>query len=193
MRLNLVCVALALGACSRPAEEPPPLHPNAFDDQLQSLSEPARNLGLRNAIRDSGAKCERVDRSVRQQDYKNRRCGSRIAATPGISRYSSLLRDIHRSFAAKIWANAHPPASRLSRPGANHDPTHWSPCRRLRASWCRQWRCSHSGGRDRHLLTSTWPYRRRDTGPSFHAFGSCSNNHRRRSRSSVARSATHFC
>jgi hypothetical protein len=72
MRAIVICAALALCACGQSAtrqQQPKPANP--YDQQLQSLREPARNLGLRNAIKDSGSKCERVDRSERQQDYKN--------------------------------------------------------------------------------------------------------------------------
>lgn len=71
MKRISICALLAvsLWACAR-SPSPEPAQANTFDQKLQSLSPPARNLGLRNAIRDSGAKCGRVGRSVRQQDYK---------------------------------------------------------------------------------------------------------------------------
>jgi hypothetical protein len=71
MRAIVLGAALALCACGKSSEQPRQVQPNAYDQQLQSLSVSARNLGLRNAIQDSGAKCGRVERSARQQDYRN--------------------------------------------------------------------------------------------------------------------------
>jgi hypothetical protein len=72
MRSIVICATVALCACSQSAnQQPTPKSANPYDQRLQSLSVSARNLGLRNAIKDSGSKCERVDRSARQQDYKN--------------------------------------------------------------------------------------------------------------------------
>ena len=67
---------VALAACSRSpvadnraaveAQKKP-----TFEGQLLSLDESGRNLAFRNAILDEGLKCERVDRSARQQAMKN--------------------------------------------------------------------------------------------------------------------------
>jgi hypothetical protein len=43
---------------------------NPLSDQLKSLSEPNRNLGLYRAIRDNGRHCKRVDASAYQEQYK---------------------------------------------------------------------------------------------------------------------------
>lgn len=71
MRGIFLCAALALCSCGEQTSQSPQAPPNAFDQELQSLTDSARNLGLRNAIKDSGLKCARVDRSARQQDYNN--------------------------------------------------------------------------------------------------------------------------
>ena len=70
MRILILGAAIALCACDRSVDQGQAVPPNAYDQQLQSLSAPARNLGFRNAIKDSRAKCARVDRSFRQQAYK---------------------------------------------------------------------------------------------------------------------------
>lgn len=57
-------------ACGEQQPAPQPERPNAFHERLLALAPPARNLGLRNAIIDSGVRCERVDRSAFQQHYK---------------------------------------------------------------------------------------------------------------------------
>jgi hypothetical protein len=44
---------------------------NPMSDQLKSLSEPTRNLGLYRALRDNGQRCKRVDRAAYQQQYKS--------------------------------------------------------------------------------------------------------------------------
>lgn len=43
---------------------------NPMSDQLKTLSEPTRHLGLYRAIRDNGRRCKRVDRGEYQQQYK---------------------------------------------------------------------------------------------------------------------------
>lgn len=43
---------------------------NPMSDQLKTLSEPTRNLGLYRAIRDNGRRCKRVDQGAYQQQYK---------------------------------------------------------------------------------------------------------------------------
>lgn len=65
---TLACLAAACGDQDKAPRGD--VVPNTFDEQLRDLSPSARNLGLRNAILDSGARCERVDRSAFQQPYK---------------------------------------------------------------------------------------------------------------------------
>jgi hypothetical protein len=43
---------------------------NPHSDQLKTLSEPTRHLGLYRALRDNGQRCKRVDRGDYQQQYK---------------------------------------------------------------------------------------------------------------------------
>ncbi len=43
---------------------------NPTSDQLKTLSEPTRHLGLYRAIRDNGRRCKRVDAGGYQQQYK---------------------------------------------------------------------------------------------------------------------------
>lgn len=70
MRTQAFLAVLALAACrgSEPAAEQP--QQSQFEHELRALSEPARNLAFRNAILDSGARCERVERSAFQEAYK---------------------------------------------------------------------------------------------------------------------------
>lgn len=66
----MLVAAFALVACGGPepaAEQP---EQSQFEQELRALSHSARNLAFRNAIRDSGARCERVERSVFQETYK---------------------------------------------------------------------------------------------------------------------------
>lgn len=44
---------------------------NPFVEQLKSLSEQNRGLGLRRAVQDTKQRCKRVETSAYQQDYKN--------------------------------------------------------------------------------------------------------------------------
>ena len=44
---------------------------NPFVDQLKSLSEANRGLGLRRAVQDTKQRCKKVEASAYQQDYKN--------------------------------------------------------------------------------------------------------------------------
>ena len=60
-----------ISACNQPDASNTAAEANTYDQQLKALSVPARNLGLRNAILDSGLKCARVYRSQYQQQYKN--------------------------------------------------------------------------------------------------------------------------
>jgi hypothetical protein len=65
---------VALAGCQREAADGGTAQVNAANpdaERLKSLTPELRNVGLRNTIRDSGAHCERVDRSGYQQDYRN--------------------------------------------------------------------------------------------------------------------------
>jgi hypothetical protein len=44
---------------------------NPFVEQLKSLSEANRGLGLRRAVQDSKQRCKKAEASAYQQDYKN--------------------------------------------------------------------------------------------------------------------------
>lgn len=44
---------------------------NPFVEQLKTLSEQNRGLGLRRAVQDSRQRCKKVETSAYQQDYKN--------------------------------------------------------------------------------------------------------------------------
>jgi hypothetical protein len=43
---------------------------NPHSDQLKTLSEPMRNLGVYRSIRDNGRRCKRVESAAYQQEYK---------------------------------------------------------------------------------------------------------------------------
>ena len=43
---------------------------NPLSDQLKTLSEPSRDLGLYRAIRDNGRRCKRVESAAYQEQYK---------------------------------------------------------------------------------------------------------------------------
>jgi hypothetical protein len=65
--------ALLLAGCEDGTPEQGVTHvaaANPMSDQLKTLSEPTRNLGLYRAIRDNGRRCKRVDRGQYQQQYK---------------------------------------------------------------------------------------------------------------------------
>lgn len=71
--LMLFGCVLLLCSCNRDqaAEEPSPTPKGeTFEAQFRGLSEPARNFALRNAIRDSGLHCERVEESHFQEKVK---------------------------------------------------------------------------------------------------------------------------
>jgi len=64
---------LLLAGCEDGAPEKnvtPVVVANPMSDQLKTLSEPTRNLGLYRAIRDNGRRCKRVDQGAYQQQYK---------------------------------------------------------------------------------------------------------------------------
>ena len=65
--------ALLLGGCEDGAPEQNVTRvvaANPMSDQLKTLSEPSRNLGLYRAIRDNGQRCKRVDAAAYQEQYK---------------------------------------------------------------------------------------------------------------------------
>ncbi len=68
-------LALALAACDSGGGEPTQARSiaarNPHVEQLKSLSEFNRGMGLRRATRDSGQRCKKVESSGYQQDYKN--------------------------------------------------------------------------------------------------------------------------
>jgi hypothetical protein len=70
----LAATGLLLAGCEDGAPEQNVTHvvaANPMSDQLKTLSEPTRNLGLYRAIRDNGRRCKRVDRAAYQQPYKS--------------------------------------------------------------------------------------------------------------------------
>lgn len=66
----ILVAALVLAACNRPEPATEQPQQSQFEQELRALSGSARNLAFRNAIRDSGASCERVERSAFQETYK---------------------------------------------------------------------------------------------------------------------------
>jgi hypothetical protein len=71
----IMCGAFAISACgksngsaerNRPVAAPP-----TFEAQLRELKAPARGLAFRNAIRDAGLRCDRVEKSHYQQSLEN--------------------------------------------------------------------------------------------------------------------------
>lgn len=66
-------IALALVACQKAAEENTAtvVVANPYAERLKSMSAPYRDLAMRNAVRDSGQHCQRVETSRYQEDYKN--------------------------------------------------------------------------------------------------------------------------
>jgi len=71
----LSLTAAALGACgsgeSEPAKTRSIAASNPHVEQLKSLSEFNRGMGLRRAVLDSRQRCKKVDWSGYQEDYKN--------------------------------------------------------------------------------------------------------------------------
>ena len=75
MRILTACgaIGLLLGGCEDGAPErdvAKVVAANPHSDQLKTLSEPTRLLGLYRALRDNGQRCKRVDRGGYQQQYK---------------------------------------------------------------------------------------------------------------------------
>lgn len=70
-----LALALALAGCDSGETEPTRTRSiaatNPHVDQLKSLSELNRGLGLRRAVRDSGQRCKSVETSGYQEDYKS--------------------------------------------------------------------------------------------------------------------------
>lgn len=74
VRVTMAAGFLLLAACEDGAPErnvTQVVAANPMSDQLKSLSEPSRHLGLYRAIRDNGRRCKRVEQSAYQQQYKN--------------------------------------------------------------------------------------------------------------------------
>lgn len=70
---SLGAIALLLAGCEDGAPERNVTKvavANPHSDNLKSLSEPMRHLGLYRAIRDKRGRCKRVDRAAYQQQYK---------------------------------------------------------------------------------------------------------------------------
>ena len=67
--------ALALAACGEtgaPDEEGPATKiANPHHDQLLALPDELQRLGVMRAIRDNGKRCQRVERTAYQEDYRN--------------------------------------------------------------------------------------------------------------------------
>ena len=73
-RASLAAFGLLLAGCEDGAPErnvTQVVAANPMSDQLKTLSEPTRNLGLYRAIRDNGRRCKRVDRGAYQEEYKS--------------------------------------------------------------------------------------------------------------------------
>ena len=70
-----LALSLLLAGCDSGGGEAPKtksIRPsNPFVEQLKSLSEQNRGLGLRRAVQDSKQRCKKVETSAYQQDYKN--------------------------------------------------------------------------------------------------------------------------
>jgi len=70
-----LAVALLLGACDSGGGDAPKkrsiVAANPHVEQLKSLSDVNRGLGLRRAVRDSGQRCKKAETSGYQEDYKN--------------------------------------------------------------------------------------------------------------------------
>lgn len=66
-------MALALVACQKAPEENTAVvaAANPYAERLKSMSAPYRDLAMRNAVRDSGQKCQRVETSRYQEEYRN--------------------------------------------------------------------------------------------------------------------------
>ncbi|HWT13631.1 MAG TPA: hypothetical protein VN231_12810 [Allosphingosinicella sp.] len=70
----LISLPLAAMACgdSQPSEERPATKiANPHHDQLMALSDQLQRLGVMRAIRDNGKRCQRVEATAYQQDYRN--------------------------------------------------------------------------------------------------------------------------
>ena len=75
MRVFWAILILALGACRDEVETETnrvlvEQSRQTFRQELEALPESGRNLAFRNAIRDVGLKCERVDRSRNQESVE---------------------------------------------------------------------------------------------------------------------------
>jgi hypothetical protein len=74
MRIPWFALILVLGGCRNDSEPSGNAAANqsqqTFQQELKSLPDSGRNLAFRNAVRDTGLKCERVDQSHLQQGVK---------------------------------------------------------------------------------------------------------------------------
>jgi hypothetical protein len=74
-RVSMMGLALALAACDSDGGDTAKTKSikaaNPHVDQLKSLSEYNRGMGLRRAARDSGQRCKKAESSGYQEDYKN--------------------------------------------------------------------------------------------------------------------------
>ena len=70
-----LALSLVLTGCDSGSGEAPKTKSiqasNPFVEQLKSLSEQNRGLGLRRAVQDSKQRCKKVETSAYQEDYKN--------------------------------------------------------------------------------------------------------------------------
>jgi hypothetical protein len=84
-----LAVALLLGACDSGGGDAPKkrsiVAANPHVEQLKSLSDVNRGLGLRRAVRDSGQRCKKAETSGYQEDYKNLSLGRSAAATANMA------------------------------------------------------------------------------------------------------------
>ena len=70
-----LALSLVLAGCDSGGGEAPDAKSirasNPFVEQLKSLSEANRGLGLRRAVQDSKQRCKKAEASAYQEDYKN--------------------------------------------------------------------------------------------------------------------------
>ena len=70
-----LALALALAGCDSGGGDAPKTRSitasNPYVEQLKSLSEQNRGLGLRRAVQDTKQRCKKVETSAYQEDYKN--------------------------------------------------------------------------------------------------------------------------
>ncbi len=71
--LALALVVLAAGGCEEAPREPRPPTKiiNRYHDQLLALPDQLQRLGVMRAIRDNGRRCQRVEATAYQQDFRD--------------------------------------------------------------------------------------------------------------------------